>query len=291
MSSDPPDQGEGGSRQRDGELLELFRHDPAAAWEPFLERYSGFILAELGRLGLAAEPAMDGFVYVCEKLAEDGFRRLRSVRRLGAQGELVPWLRTVVRNLAINWLQARDGRKRLLQSVAALPARSQRVFQLYFWQGLKPSEVVQELRRGGDEAPPAAVFDCLEELFSVLSGKRLWHLVSRLARSRGTVSLDAPAEEAAHPAEPPSPDPDPEQALLRKAAAEELHRALDGLSPRDRLILQLRYEESLPVEEIAGIVGLSERECERRLAAARQALRRELAAPERTVAAAMGLAR
>ncbi len=35
-------------------------------------------------------------------------------------------------------------------------------------QGLKPSEVVEELRRSGDEARPIEIFDCLEELFSLL---------------------------------------------------------------------------------------------------------------------------
>jgi RNA polymerase sigma factor (sigma-70 family) len=270
--------GEGSSTavQRDGELLALIHRDPAAAWQPFLERYAGFILAELGRLGFAREPALDGFVYVCEKLAEDGFRRLRAVRHLGRGGELVPWLRTVVRNLASNWIDARDGRKRLLKSVAALPAHCQRVFQLYFWRGLKPSEVLEVLRRGDAQASTATVYDCLEALFSRLSENRIWHLVSGLARSRGALSLDAPAGEGERVFEPAAADPDPESALLQRESADRLHRALARLPARERLLLQLRYEDALPVAEIGEVMGMGARECERRLAEARGALRAEL---------------
>ncbi len=275
------DDGSSAAAQRDGELLALIHRDPAAAWRPFLERYAGFILAELGKLGFAREPARDGFVYVCEKLAEDDFRRLRAVRHLGRGGELVPWLRTVVRNLASNWLDARDGRKRLLKSVAALPARCQRVFQLYFWRGLKPSEVLEELRRSDAQASAAGVFDCLEALFSGLSENRIWHLVSGLARSRGELSLDAPAAEREAVFEPAAPEPDPESALLRQEAAAEVRRALARLPPSERLMLQLRYEDALPVAEIAAVMGMAPRECERRLGEARQALRVELEQGER----------
>ena len=189
----------------------------------------------------------------------------------------MPWLRTVVHNLAANWIDARDGRKRLLKSVAALPARCQRVFQLYFWRGLKPSEVLAELRRGDPQASAAGVFECLEALFSRLSENRIWHLVSGLARSRGEFSLDAPPAEGERAFEPAAPEPDPESALLQKESVGELRRALATLPPRDLLLLQLRYEDALPVAEIGEVMGMGTRDCERRLAEAREALRAELA--------------
>lgn len=264
----------------DRELLDLFRRDPSAAWCRFLDRYASFMLAELRRLSLNHDAAMDGFVYVCEKLAEGGFRRLRAVRRLGDRGELVPWLRTVVRNLATNWVWSREGRKRLLKSVAVLRPRAQRVFQLYFWQGLRPSEVLEELRRQGDQASPIEVFDILEELFSMLSETRVWHLVSGLARQREPVSLDSPTSEEESPPEPAAPGPDPEEALIHRQAAAEAQRALDTLPARDRLIVQLRYEAALAAAEIAAIVGLDPAEVEERLRAVRSRLRDELVRPE-----------
>ena len=157
-------------------------------------------------------------------------------------------------------------------------------------QGLKPSEVVEELRRSGDEARPIEIFDCLEELFSLLTSNRLWHLVSRLAR-RGTASLDAPAAGGAGPPEPPSPEPDPEQRLLRKAASADLAQALATLPARDRLAVALRYEEALPVQEVAELTGLSLRDCERRLSSARQALRDALEARHLEPAAGLRAAR
>lgn len=274
MSDDA--RGEGTSEAPDADLLALFHRAPAAAWSLFLERYSGFILAELERLGFARDSVMDGFVYICERLSDDGFRRLRSVRHLGDRGELVPWLRTVVAHLAANWVQARDGRRRLLKSIAALPEFSQRVFRLYFWRGLKPFEVVEELRRDGVEATSAAVFDSLEALFHRLSETKVWHLVSRLAKRQGVVSIDSADNGSTH--EPHTPEPDPEQALMSKESVTELRVAMAALSAEDRLLFELRYEEALPLAEIASILGLAARDCERRLASARRTLRERLAA-------------
>ncbi|MEL7060074.1 MAG: hypothetical protein AAGN46_08620, partial [Acidobacteriota bacterium] len=86
----------------DDALLALFRRRPQVAWEQFLERYAGRIVAQLRGLGLESDDAMDCFVFVCERLARDRWRRLRDVQRTGARGELVPWLRQVVRHAAID---------------------------------------------------------------------------------------------------------------------------------------------------------------------------------------------
>ena len=51
---------------------------------------------------------------------------------------------------------------------------------------------------------------------------------------------------------------DPAQAAERQASLELLGQAIAGLPPRDRAILQLRYNESMPFHQIGEIMGLSE---------------------------------
>lgn len=260
----------------DAALLALLAERPAEAWQLFLDRHADFVLTELHRLGLGRDAALDGFVYVCEKLAEDDFRRLRTIRHTGAHDDLRPWLRAVVKNLATNWRWSREGRRRLLRAVERLPALEQRVFQLYFWRGMRPSELIEQLgREGGGPPSPIAVFDALETVFAQLSASRLWHLVAGLAQRRAQAQADAP-EIGRGPSEPASPDGDPEQHALRRETTQRVQRGLQTLAPRTRLALRMRYDDHLSVPEIADIIDLSPRQVHRLLGDAREHLRRLL---------------
>ena len=246
----------------DTELPSLFATDPERAWDLFLDRHAGLMLSTLHHLGFGHDEAMDRFVYICEKLSEDSFRRLRSVRFAGQQGELTPWIRTVVKRLSVNWAWSVEGRLRLFKSIEALPELEQRVFQLYFWRGLPPPEVHQALRAEGRASLRLVeVFDALEAVFGHLNETQRWRLMSQLQRNRHPVPIAVPLarddSETAVAFEPPAPHADPEAAFLEQEERREVHEALQGLAPRDRLILQLRFEEALTVGEVASIVSLS----------------------------------
>jgi RNA polymerase sigma factor (sigma-70 family) len=253
----------------DKSLLALFSSAPERAWQLFLDRYSGFLLKELRRDAVGYDAAMDVFVHVCERLAADSFRRLRQIPTLGAAGELKPWLRQVARNAQIDLRVGRDGRKRLLSFVATLPALDQRIFQLTFWQGLRPSEVLEQLRREAYEVSPFELFEKLEQHFAALSEKMLWHLLARQKRS-GESSTDLGVDRLA------SAERDPLEETLRREAEARLTARLAHLPARRRLIVRLRYDDALSLEEIATIVGSSSRTVRRELAEALASLRSEL---------------
>jgi RNA polymerase sigma factor (sigma-70 family) len=254
----------------DEELLVLFDADPERAWDLFIDRYAGLVLATLRHLGFDHDEAMDRFVYVCEKLCEQGFRRLRSIRFAGSHGELTPWVRTVVKNLAVSWAWSVEGRQRLFKSIAELSARERRVFELYFWDGLTPSQVHERLRaeeQSGVEL--VEVLDALEVVFSHLSENQRWRLMSRLARNRKSISLADEDPETRVGFEPRDAAADLEESLLRQERHQVVTAALAGLAPRERLILQLRYDEALTLAEVAEIVSLS-------LSAVKSSLRKSL---------------
>ncbi len=107
----------------DTDLLTLFRCDPQQAWKLFIDRYADFIFSHLHTSGFNYDQAMDRFVYVCEKLCEQDFRKLRMIRYAGRSGDLTPWLRKVIKNLCINWAWSAEGRRRLFKSVERLSPR------------------------------------------------------------------------------------------------------------------------------------------------------------------------
>ena len=261
----------------DDELLALFGRRPERAWDLFLDRYADFVLGLLHHLGFDHDQAMDRFVYICERLVEDDFRRLRGVRFAGQHGELVPWLRTVVKNLSINWAWSVDGRRRLFRSIAKLPRREQRVFELYFWHGLSPSEVDQRLRAETQEAlGQGEVFEALDVVFAHLSENQTWRLMSQLQRHRPKIPIAAPEPGGELGFEPAHPGDDPEAEALGRERRRVADEALAELPARDRLILQLRYEEALALAEVAKLLDLG-------LSTVKGSIRRSLEQLRRTV--------
>lgn len=243
----------------DRRLLERLRSDPERAWHEFLDRHAATILDHLRRLGFEGDQAMERFVYVCEKLAEDRCRRLRSVRFVGRHGEIDPWLRTVVERLSVSWAWSVAGRRRLLRPIERLGDLDQRVFALHFWSGLSPAAIEEQLRAEHRAVDLAAVLDALSRVLDVLSPTKLWRLVAARARRGTPVPLTDEASDG-RPLEPAAAVADPEAALLRKEAETRLDHALAFLTSRERLAIQLRYEESLTFGDIGALLGCSVRQ-------------------------------
>ncbi|MEM7586298.1 MAG: sigma-70 family RNA polymerase sigma factor [Acidobacteriota bacterium] len=261
----------------DDDLLEAFRrHDPRS-WNLFLTRYAGRIIGQLRALGLDRDDAMDCFVFVCERLAEDQFRRLRQVRATGQRGELVPWLRRVVKHSAIDWGWTRHGRRRLFRSVSELSELDQRVFQLHFWAGLGPASMLETLRtEGRHELGIEQIFEALERVLECLDAGQRWRLLSQLAGRRSMSRLGDEGSGLTPGWEPTSAEPDPEQRVLGAEQHRLLERALGELPSRERLILRLRYDDGLSLPEIAKLIGLGLTTVKAALRKGRESLRATL---------------
>ena len=260
----------------DDALLALFLEDPHRAWDLFLDRHADSLFRHLQRLGWDYDEAMDRFTYVCEKLREHDFRRMRAIRHTGRAGELTPWLFVVAERLSVNWLWSVEGRDRLFRSIEALSAYEQRVFELHFRHGLTPGAIHEQLRVESQPSVTLAdVFDALEKIFARLSPNRIWKLLSQLSRKRGTLSLDGMIrnEDGTIPFEPVDPALTPEEALIQREESEQANRVLHQLAPRDLIIVRLRYEESLGPAQIAKLLQIEEKEVRGRLQGALRTLR------------------
>lgn len=249
----------------DAEMLRLFRSDGERAWQLFLDRYGARLLGYFRALEGDPDRAMDRFVALCERLRDRDFRRLREIEHVGERGELVPWLLAAAKNVAVDRTRAELGRRRLPKAVQAMSPLDQRVFELYFWRGLRPSELGQELGLERNRpADPIEVFDSLERLFECLDGPRLWRLVAQRSRSAEPAPLE-PQDASGAPSQ--------EAAMLRRERVEGMRDLLAALPVEDRVLLRLRYAEGLAIDDLARQVRLEPAAVRRALRRARRAAR------------------
>jgi DNA-directed RNA polymerase specialized sigma24 family protein len=245
----------------DAELLSLFQKEPQRAWDIFIDRHADTIFKTLQRSGYDYDQAMERFVYVCEKLCEQNFRRLKTIQHTGNQGELTPWLYQVVKRLSINWAWSQEGRDRLFKPITTLTQREQKIFELHFRRGFLPTEIHEQLLlEHENNLEIADVFEALEKIFAHLSENKLWRLLSQLNRARQTLSFDAVDEETGFKLEPIDEHDNPEDFLIRQEENARFEKALEGLSVKEKLVIEFRYEETMSAKEIADILKLEERE-------------------------------
>ena len=83
-------------------LVQLRSANPQGAWEQFLLQYGRVLYQAVRTSTRDEEAAADCFVFVSEKLAEKGYRRLLRFKPEGA-ASFVAWLRVVARNLCFDW--------------------------------------------------------------------------------------------------------------------------------------------------------------------------------------------
>jgi len=99
------------------------------------------------------------------------------------------------------------------------------------------------------------------------------HKALDAVRRAGRGGKRVPIEEAAEVA---SPDPKPDDFAQQRTVKATVGRALQGLSPEHREILQLAFFEDLPYEEIASLLSLPLNTVKTRVYYAKQKLKAEM---------------
>lgn len=222
-----------------------------SAWCAFLDRYSGLIYHVVGSFDHDPDRKGNCFLFVCEQLAARDFRRLQKFDQ-GGRATFSTWLCAVVRNLCLDWHRKENGRYRVFGSVARRNATDQLLFEVLFRQGFSTEEARQELSRRGVELSFVAVEERICELRRCLSSRQLWLLSSGKAVLR---SLEG-EEEGSYIVDPPDPAPDPEALVALRETHRQVSVALASLTESDRLLVRLRYQEGLTLQQVAKLVGL-----------------------------------
>ena len=232
------------------ELLEaLGSTDPQGAWSIFLNEYGTLIYQVVRHYENSLDQASDCFQFVCEKLIEDRSRRLRKFKIAGA-ATFSTWLRAVVRNLCIDWHRKEFGRKRQLRSISGLSNFDQEVFRLIYESGIPSDTALSMLDSTFPNVTQTGVTQSRQRIEQVLTANDRLQLAQR---STQTNHQEAD-EDWIQQLQDDKPNPELQAALNERK--ERLGRALAGLSPQDRLLGRLRFEEELTLEQVAKLLGL-----------------------------------
>jgi RNA polymerase sigma factor (sigma-70 family) len=102
----------------------------------------------------------------------------------------------------------------------------------------------------------AQVEESLTRIQSGLTRRHLW-LLSLRHRVVEPLAGDPPADSRPARAEVPSPHPGPEDLAVLHEQQAALSRALASLPKPDRLLVRLRFERGLTLEQVARLTGLA----------------------------------
>jgi RNA polymerase sigma factor (sigma-70 family) len=187
-------------------------------------------------------------------LSDDGFKRLLRFRP-GGPARFQTWLATVVANLCIDWRRMQQGRFRPTRSIAQLPELDQLVYRYIYVRGMPRDECLYALQGKFPDLTAKRLSEVNARLFSLLTPRQRWQLT---ARQVGAVSLDGAAapDEDEPPLQLAEPGPGPEEVSHVDQERAALAAAMARLAPRERLLLRLRYEQDLTLEEVARLMRL-----------------------------------
>lgn len=256
-------------------LEELSQRDPEAAWDLFLDEYSTTIFQVVRHIEHDSNLVPDCFQFVCEKLSADSFRRLRKFRP-GGRASFSTWLRAVVRNLCLDWHRKQFGRHRTFKSISRLSGFDQQVFRLLYEQRVSFDEALQTLRSTFPDVSHARLLESKERIEKELTvnQRRLLDVRASHQANRNPISADETATASAGLADP-ALNPEARVVLSERSAA--LRRALAHLPPAERLLILLRFEQELTLEQLGRTLQLGNAQrVERQLKSVLSKLREEL---------------
>jgi RNA polymerase sigma factor (sigma-70 family) len=247
------------------------------AWAEFLRLYAP-LLSRVARLfGRNADQVGEVFLFVCEGLARDDFRRLRRFKPDGP-ARFSTWLYAVARHLCLDWHRREWGRQRVFESVAHLSGLDREVFRQVFEAGLPLDEALPPIRRRFPTASREELEESVRRVDDVLSPRQRCLLSSRRTRVESLGGV-GDGEDARPRREVPDPSPDPEALAARGEERATLARAFARLAKSDRLLIRLRFGQGLTLEQVARVTGSgSAQAVDRRIREILKHLRKEMTA-------------
>ena len=241
-----------------GALFDRLRSSDAhTAWEEFLCQYSP-VLYQTARASTAdADAAADCYLNICEQLARHGFRRLLKFKREG-RASFTTWLRVVARNLCFDWHRRQTGRRRPFKSLQSLSPLELDIYDCRFERGFSPEETLQRLRPTSPDIDLDQLAEVEHRIEHHLSSRQRWILSTRPRRvfSARVTLLTEEGEE--NVAQVPDTRLDQESLIVGQQQQAHLRKCVASLPAPERLLLQLRFDGDLSLDEIARLTGLGD---------------------------------
>jgi len=237
-------------------LSQLKTPDAGTAWTEILNRYAALIMKTASQFEYQQDRKNDCFLFVSEKLSEDGFKRLLKYdsRR---NASFRTWLITIVFNLCIDWHRKEFGRAYLLPAISALPGFDQLVYRYSFEQGMTGQDCLHALSTEFPDVTRQQLSRAISRVHGVLTPRQRWQIGVRHRRQRR--SGDQGGDSRLHDVDQlPTPIEDPAIMAQKQQDLDALQVALANLSAREHLLLHLRFHSGLTLNQIAQFVRLSD---------------------------------
>lgn len=169
-------------------LRDLDSGNPEDAWTEFLHDYAALTFQVVRYFESDPDRASDCFQFVCERLVEDRFRRLRKFKVDGA-AKFSTWLRAVVRNLCLDWHRKEFGRLRTFRSISRLSLFDHEVFRMIYERGSTTEECLHRLASRFPQASADQVAEARLRIEDALKPDQRLLLARRVARTTSATSL------------------------------------------------------------------------------------------------------
>ena len=236
---------------------ELRSSNGPAAWEAFLRQHSP-ILYQAGRAHSDDEDdAADCFLYICEQLSRNNFRRLLKFKPEG-RASFNTWLRVVARNLCFDWHRSHTGRRRAFKSIQFLSQLELEVYDCRFERGLSEEETLQHLRSAFPNLSASQLVEAERRIEQTLSSRQRWILSTRRKQAFNAIETLSTEEGEDSSAQIADTRLDQESLIAMQEQQAQLKKCVASLPKNERLILQLRFEEGLTLDEIARLTSLGD---------------------------------
>lgn len=271
---DPPDQ-----RDDEMQLVATVLAGSEVAWQRFVERYLGVLIAALRRYLHDEDQVRTALADVLAGLREGGLRTYRG------RSSVASWLFLVARNAATDLLRRELGRRELPRGLRELDELHREAYRLYHCEGLAFTSTLRQLHLVDptlDEEGLVDVLAMVEARLTDRARRRARYDVAALSLGEASGRLLEYADLVREELSGQAHDADPlEQLIAREAEERALAalRAIEDLPEQERRVLSLRFEHGLKAREIADELDLgSQRRAYSLLERVLGALRRRLGA-------------
>ena len=237
-------------------LSQLKTNDAWSAWTEILNRYASLIMKTASQFEYQQDRKNDCFLFLSEKLSEDGFKRLQ-VYDPSRNASFRTWLITVVFNLCIDWHRKEFGRAYLLPAISALPGFDQLVFRYSFERGMTSQDCLHALSAEFPDVTQQQLRRAISRVHGVLTPRQRWQIGVR--RSRKQQIFDRKGDSRLQDVDQlPTPIQNPATLAQRQQELDTLQAALANLPERQQLLLHLRFHAGMTLSQIAQFVRLGD---------------------------------
>ena len=232
-------------------LHRLNSSDAGTAWAEFIDRFSPLIMHAVRQFEFEQDRANDCYLFVFERLSDNGFRRLLKFDTSG-KARFSTWLTAVVYNLCVDWHRHEYGRAQMIPAISALPALERCVYKLHFEQAMDREACFQTLSDEFPDLERTELSAAITQVFRVLTPRQRWQLNLRHHRKQ----LHRGSSTDVETLSTQSPDPDRESQSAERR--DMIEAAMAALEPEQRLVLNLRYVEGVTLSKIADLLHLGD---------------------------------